>query len=932
MRRPRLLVSLSVTAALFAAVAVVPAVARPAAPAAVPGLKAGVGVADATWRVGAGSGQYTEKNPNAVEVAQGGDADPNLHSNSQQKSYGVHSRLSYRALVLEGADGRRIALVKSDSYLAQDLVSRRAAQLLAAGPTGITVDDILLMASHNHSSPYYSTPAAGVWLFQDAMELRAFEYQARALAEAITKGAAALAPARMGGTTVTHRIYKGNIAGGTVADDGAPGGYPDDYADFGLSVMRFERTDGTPIGVFVNHGQHPESNDPYDLITGDYIAPLERMVERDLGAPLVFSQGDVGSAEGPYDRPNNEVLPDGVRRAWAHVGPAQTERGARYLADTVVAAWNELGRGGGLVPMSSDVQVDALTAWVPGPVSHPYPSVSNCRTEETTEGNPGVPVIGMPDCGREVPGELRGPLAPAASQLELVRETMKAEGIPVPDSYDAPSYGAVQENARIKLQVFRIGEVVLASCSCEAQMDLILNLESRLDDVSGNIRNGFDWSLRCTAPAAAGGTWTCPRPGGAEGQTITVPDAAIQRMKAQVNNDARGWDAPQNAAAAGSEPDDTTKIWGNFTKEELPSAVGYAMPIGVGHAGDYTGYTVSYREYVSRDHYRKALTAYGPHSADYFNTRLVRMAGELAGGPAFVNEVHAPALAADAAKADALARALGEAGAAELAAWEASLPDDAGTVAPLQQPAAQVQRFSAATFAWRGGSNAVDNPVVRVERRQADGSWARFADQTGEVQTMVTWPQGVEGVADARTGAHEWRWTASFEAFSAFPAAVVPGGQTPLGEYRFVVDGNRRAGGATVAYHLESSPFTVVPFQGVTATDVRTEPDGSVSFAATSAYPRTYTSPFRFVRDDGRTTICRTCSFRPWASSAPIVSATVELLTAAGEPVGRVAAQIRDGRVVVEPRGNGVAGLRIPAGGLVDAFGETNGAPITLAG
>ena len=54
---------------------------------------------------------------------------------------------------------------------------------------------------------------------------------------------------------------------------------------------------------------------------------------------------------------------------------------------------------------------------------------------------------------------------------------------------------------------------------------------------------------------------------------------AIARMRAQIHNDARGWDAPENLLRAESEPADVTQIWGNFTKEELPTDLGYAVPI-----------------------------------------------------------------------------------------------------------------------------------------------------------------------------------------------------------------------------------------------------------------------------------------------------------------------------------------------------------------
>src|SRR3546814_5410277 len=61
-----------------------------------------------------------------------------------------------------------------------------------------------------------------------------------------------------------------------------------------------------------------------------------------------------------------------------------------------------------------------------------------------------------------------------------------------------PGVCAGEENLRLHLQVFRIGDIVLASCACEPQSDLILNLESRLNDTRGDIYDGFDWA--CLLP------------------------------------------------------------------------------------------------------------------------------------------------------------------------------------------------------------------------------------------------------------------------------------------------------------------------------------------------------------------------------------------------------------------------------------------------
>jgi len=844
-------------------------------------LRAGVGVADATWHVGVGSGQYADKDPNAAHVVLGDDVDPYNHSNTQSKSYGVQSRLTYRALVVEGSNGERVAFVKSDAYLAQDHLTRRVAQILDAnGTSGIAFEDIILSASHNHSSPYYMSPSWGVWLFQDVFEIRAFEYHARQMAASIEAAAAALVPVRMSGTTIQHRIYKGNIAGTTTADDGSPGGYPDTHADFGVSVLRFddisEPSQPTPLAVYVNHGQHPESLDGYDLITADFLAPLERMVQRETGATVIFSQGDVGSAEGPYFRSGYETLPDGVVRAWAHVGHAQTERGARYLADSVIGAWNALGAGEGTVPWTTSAPVAVRTAFIPGPVSHPYPSVSNCRTEPTVEGRPGSPILGLPDCSR----------VGGAPSTDPVVENLKMHGIPVPEHYDAPSFAAVEENARIKLQVARIGDVVFASCSCEAQMDLIINLESRLDRVTGNTFRGYDWSANCSDLGT--GSWKCVDPTNA-GRAWTIPTATFLRMRAQVQNPADGWDAPENAVHANGEPADPALIDGNFSSTELDADTGYGLAIGLGHTGDYDGYTVSYREYMSRDHYRKALTSYGPHTADYMNSRLVAMAAEINGGPARTLELHEPAALADEARQVATSRALGAASSAALDAWNAALPSDVGPAAPTTQPA-NIARFDGAEFSWRGGSNAVDNPHVRVERKVGD-DWVPFADQSGEVQTRVEFPNGIDAMTDTYSNAQEWIWTANFEAFvGSAPAYEV----TPTGQYRFVVDGTIRLAGTNTPYAITSDAFTVEPFEGANVV-AATFQDGDIVFDSTFRYPRSYGSSFRYIADDGNAVLCKTCSFRPWAATGTITEADATIVLTDFTTVTREAIPDGDG-------------------------------------
>jgi hypothetical protein len=881
-------------------------------------LQAGYGEADATWRVGSCAGQYcAARNP--AEDPFTGPTDPYAHNRLKQAAYGIQSRLTTSAIVVDGSDitgtARRIALVKTDNYLAQDLLQRRVSQILADAGSAIGHDDILHAASHNHSSPYQTTLAAGVWIFTDAFDARQFEFAAQAMAQAILDAEADLQPAEMAATTVEEHVFKGNIAGLRIADDGTPAGYPRDFGDPDVTVMAFRSLETRdPIGAWINFGQHPEGLDGHQLMTGDFLAPLERFVLRDTGWPIVFSQGDVGSSEGPYPGWETAVpLPSGELRAWAHVGFAQLERGARYLADTVAEALAQIEAGDAQIPWSADAPVDRRSVWVPGPLSHPYPAVSNCKTETTVAGQPGAPVVGLPECGR-------GPSFPVDGQL--VVDSLEAHGIPVPDHYDAPSAGAVQENARLRLQAFRVGEVLMASCACEPQVDMILNLKTRTDQIADNMWLGYDWTARCTPNGD--GTSTCDRsPDRPANDMAAVDDDALDLARRQVTNDAAGWDDPENALAANSENPDREALWGNFTHDELPTDLGYGLPVGVGHAGDYNGYVVSYREFMAYDHYRKALTPYGPHTADYLVTRLVALARSM-NDPTYElpPEFHSPALLADEARQVALAETVGRGLGPTAAEWERALPDDPGPVAPLDQPR-DITRFDAATFTWRGGTTAVDSPLAVVERL-VDGTWVPHADGSGEVQVMVQQAQGVPGTLSALTGRMEWRWTANLEAYSSFPSRL---GQTPAGTYRFAVMGHHRSDGATVPYSLASDPFTITPWEGVEVNDVEVDDAGdAVAVVVDSAYPRTYDSPFPFIRDDGRTDICKTCTFRPWAQTAPIAAVTITVERVDGTVERFEAVQTGEDRwtaigSALEPGDT----ASVQPGDAIDANGEVNG-------
>ena len=926
--------------------------------------QAGYGDADATYPVGAQGGQYADTRDSGDDLENG--MDPQAQQVKDVKSYGVASRLNVRVIVVRGCDGKTVALLKDDHYLSQDAVQRRIGQILAANGSSVTYENLLASATHNHNSPYQVTPSWGVWAFQDAFDARMFEFFARHAAAAIMEAEANLQPARMGATEVYQDIFKANIQGADVGDDGTPVGYPKNYGDHGVAVIRFDNADtGAPIATWANWGEHGESLETTNLISADWWGPLERQVELATGAPVVMSQGDVGSSEGPYEDWNAppKWLPDGTRRAWAHMNFAQAERGARYLADSIIQGFDEIGAGGGRAPYEVNFPVAAYNGWIPLPKSHPYPSVGNCRTERTVGGEPGAPAAGLPDCERSPADPQPAWDETGVDPNEIIWQNLKDEGVPVPENYDAPSFGAVEENMRLRLQAVRLGEVILGSCSCEAQVDIIKNFESRADDVVGNLWDGYEW--KCTRPGYGEGDpdadhqWTCEYPdNGPNGtRTFTFSDNEYRHMLAEVHNDAAGWDDPEYTAFAPSEPANLAEIKGNFTKEELAGSgtpladesvlptTGYKLAVGLGHTGDYAGYTVSYREYMADDTYRKALTCCGPHTADYMSTNLVYMAQALKGGPDVVaDNPYNQAQAADEARQVAFTTSLGQATSAAYDEWYAAVPDDANVGQVLAQPK-DIQRFDAASFTWTGGSNAVDNPRVVVQRL-GDGGWADYAGQSGEVQTFLKFPDAGTGVAETWAGNQEWQWTANFEAFDFGPRPDLDprGPQTPEGEYRFVVSGKYREGGADQAYELVSDTFSVSKWRGIKVQQFGAEP-GGVSFTVAGAanaketdiapglpqpqirYPRTYKPApiIRFIRDDGDG-ICKTCSFRPWAAGADVASATVTVERADGT-TEQVPATLSNGRWHAALTLYDGDRAYVAPGGIVDTYGEINGQP-----
>ncbi len=359
--------------------------------------------------------------------------------------------------------------------------------------------------------------------------MRFFEYYAQQMAKAVEDAADHLVPARIGASVGSLDKVHRNSIGPATADDGTPAGYPNSDADHDLTVIRIDHADGRPLGMIVNYSLHGEGNDGNDLISADWVGPLQRMVDRETGAMMLFTQSSVGTAE-----PEHSTYHDPHERLeFNHRNYAQLEFASRLIADETERVFKEVDSPAARVPFASSMPVREADRWYPGPLSHPVPTVSNCRFDE-----PAVPVAGLPDCQR-VP---LGDQDPGVSA-----QVLKDAGIPVPENVSAPGYGALEEDVSVHMQALRLGEILLTMCSCEQWADQARNIKTRTDKAQGNQYLGYRWP----------------------GEPAKEGTAAYKKMRAQVANDAVGWDFLENVPTAESEPTDPTKIKGNYTHEEL---------------------------------------------------------------------------------------------------------------------------------------------------------------------------------------------------------------------------------------------------------------------------------------------------------------------------------------------------------------------------
>ncbi|MFL5756660.1 MAG: neutral/alkaline non-lysosomal ceramidase N-terminal domain-containing protein [Chloroflexota bacterium] len=213
--------------------------------------------------------------------------------------------LSATAVVLE-SDGERIALVGLDlcGLLA---ASHRSIRDAVAARTGLAADRVVLNVSHSHSAPYISADLQEL-LRPYGLRLHDDDYAASlqtAVAEAVAEAADTATPARVAvGRGLVERVA-GNRRpklsdGRTVHRYGRPPqelrDLPEGLIDPEVTVVRFDRPDGRPIGAILSYSCHPTASGlgyPTN-VSADFVGHGRTKVEDPTGLTCVFLQGCAG--------------------------------------------------------------------------------------------------------------------------------------------------------------------------------------------------------------------------------------------------------------------------------------------------------------------------------------------------------------------------------------------------------------------------------------------------------------------------------------------------------------------------------------------------------------------------------------------------------------------------------------------------------------
>ncbi len=200
-----------------------------------------------------------------------------------RRATGVHDDLYARAIVIEGENGGRAALVSVDLIGLFLESTRRARVRIEALGIGLHAEDVVVASTHSHEGP----DTMGLWgpePTETGIHVPYVHFVEQRIVEAVRRAAGSMREAtiRFAETTVPESLN---------CDGRLP-----HVVDRRLLLMEAgDRETGRPIATLVSFASHPEIlGRQNSLITADYPGFLLRAIERERAGVGVFLSGAIG--------------------------------------------------------------------------------------------------------------------------------------------------------------------------------------------------------------------------------------------------------------------------------------------------------------------------------------------------------------------------------------------------------------------------------------------------------------------------------------------------------------------------------------------------------------------------------------------------------------------------------------------------------------
>jgi neutral ceramidase len=256
-----------------------------------------------------------------------------------RKSTGVRDPIFHRVAAF--ADGTtEVFLISSDLCLFSPTVYDDFAAELKS-ETGIEPRQVWWSVTHSHSAPELG--ARGIYdvllkgRSEHAWDREYYQFVKSALHTAIKQARSELAPARV---AIGTGLSRANINRRARDADGkiSLGLNPDGPTDRQIGLIRFERPDGSLIGLIANYAMHGTVLGPsFVQVSGDGPGVVASYVEEKLGAPMLYINGAAGNLAPIY------TVQDLQR---SHIGEFRV-----LLGDKILDANRTLGAGSAQVKL-----------------------------------------------------------------------------------------------------------------------------------------------------------------------------------------------------------------------------------------------------------------------------------------------------------------------------------------------------------------------------------------------------------------------------------------------------------------------------------------------------------------------------------------------------------------------------------------------------